>query len=146
MNRVSPGPSWRSGSPFVVRRCTIPAPAVCWTRPPSPVHPLAIPVQRTFPVFQPKSGLQGTPRTNDFALAMASDERFPEQDTEGGDNLPTYDDLAERHGANSRYVRRGRLLPLQHSSHACTGTRFGRWRSWIEKRCASRGSSSDGLL
>ncbi|VDB97104.1 unnamed protein product [Peniophora sp. CBMAI 1063] len=48
---------------------------------------------------------------------MDSNERYPEQDAEGGDNLPTYDDLAERHGANSR---------------------FGRWRSWIEKRAAER--------
>ncbi|KAI0032943.1 hypothetical protein K488DRAFT_78186 [Vararia minispora EC-137] len=47
---------------------------------------------------------------------MASHD-FPEQDTQGGDDLPTYDDLAERHGANSR---------------------FGRWRSWIEKRAAER--------
>ncbi|KAH9943197.1 uncharacterized protein BXZ73DRAFT_40085 [Epithele typhae] len=42
----------------------------------------------------------------------------PEQDQSGaGDALPTYDDLAEQHGPNSR---------------------FGRWRGWIEKRAAER--------
>ncbi|KAI0322494.1 hypothetical protein OF83DRAFT_1161187 [Amylostereum chailletii] len=46
-----------------------------------------------------------------------SSTNYPEQDAVGGDDLPTYDDLAERHGANSR---------------------FGRWRSWIEKRAAER--------
>ncbi|PCH40941.1 hypothetical protein WOLCODRAFT_99593 [Wolfiporia cocos MD-104 SS10] len=42
---------------------------------------------------------------------------FPEQDEQGGDDLPTYDDLAAQHGPNSR---------------------FGRWRQWIEKRAAER--------
>ncbi|ETW84114.1 hypothetical protein HETIRDRAFT_381493 [Heterobasidion irregulare TC 32-1] len=42
----------------------------------------------------------------------------PEQDADGGDALPTYDDLAEKHGPNSRS--------------------FGRWRGWIEKRAAER--------
>ncbi|KAI1796124.1 hypothetical protein LXA43DRAFT_937701 [Ganoderma leucocontextum] len=41
----------------------------------------------------------------------------PEQDQSGGDGLPTYDDLAQQHGPNSR---------------------FGRWREWIEKRAAER--------
>lgn len=44
---------------------------------------------------------------------------FPERDEYGGDELPTYDDLAAQHG---------RPLPY----------RFGRWRSWIEKRAAER--------
>ncbi|KXN89492.1 hypothetical protein AN958_05654 [Leucoagaricus sp. SymC.cos] len=35
----------------------------------------------------------------------------------GGEELPTYEDLAQQHGPNSR---------------------FGRWRSWIEKRAAER--------
>ncbi|KAA1466563.1 hypothetical protein DENSPDRAFT_831416 [Dentipellis sp. KUC8613] len=46
-----------------------------------------------------------------------SGQLAPEQDRDGGDDLPTYDDLAEQHGPNSR---------------------FGRWRSWIEKRAAER--------
>ncbi|KII94654.1 hypothetical protein PLICRDRAFT_187014 [Plicaturopsis crispa FD-325 SS-3] len=42
----------------------------------------------------------------------------PEQDSAGGgDDLPTYDDLAAQSGPNSR---------------------FGRWRGWIEKRAAER--------
>ncbi|CCL98243.1 uncharacterized protein FIBRA_00237 [Fibroporia radiculosa] len=41
----------------------------------------------------------------------------PERDETGGDDLPTYDDLATQHGPNSR---------------------FGRWRQWIEKRAAER--------
>ncbi|OCH94266.1 hypothetical protein OBBRIDRAFT_747898 [Obba rivulosa] len=41
----------------------------------------------------------------------------PEKDQYGGDELPTYDDLAAQHGPNSR---------------------FGRWRQWIEKRAAER--------
>ncbi|TBU47263.1 hypothetical protein BD309DRAFT_952396 [Dichomitus squalens] len=41
----------------------------------------------------------------------------PEQDQSGGDGLPTYDDLAQQNGPNSR---------------------FGRWREWIEKRAAER--------
>lgn len=42
-----------------------------------------------------------------------------EQDVGGGegDNLPTYENLAEAHGPNSR---------------------FGRWKSWVEKRAAER--------
>ncbi|EGN92045.1 hypothetical protein SERLA73DRAFT_173171 [Serpula lacrymans var. lacrymans S7.3] len=40
-----------------------------------------------------------------------------EQDQIGGDDLPTYDDLAAQSGPNSR---------------------FGRWRGWIEKRAAER--------
>ncbi|TCD63481.1 hypothetical protein EIP91_005363 [Steccherinum ochraceum] len=51
-----------------------------------------------------------------------SDQSFdipsvPERDQEGGDDLPTYDDLTEQNGPNSR---------------------FGRWRGWIEKRAAER--------
>ncbi|KAI0938160.1 hypothetical protein AcV7_003433 [Taiwanofungus camphoratus] len=42
---------------------------------------------------------------------------FPERDEHGGDDLPTYDDLAAQHGPNSR---------------------FGRWKQWIEKRAAER--------
>ncbi|GBE79813.1 hypothetical protein SCP_0210140 [Sparassis crispa] len=42
---------------------------------------------------------------------------FPERDKQGGDDLPTYDDLAAQQGPNSR---------------------FGRWRQWIEKRAAER--------
>ncbi|KAI0306955.1 hypothetical protein B0F90DRAFT_1683794 [Multifurca ochricompacta] len=41
----------------------------------------------------------------------------PEKDVGGGDGLPTYENLAQAHGPNSR---------------------FGRWRSWIEKRAAER--------
>ncbi|KAH9948800.1 hypothetical protein B0H21DRAFT_689519 [Amylocystis lapponica] len=41
------------------------------------------------------------------------DPAFPERDERGGDDLPTYDDLAAQHGPNSR---------------------FGRWKQWIEKR------------
>ncbi|KAL4247127.1 hypothetical protein ABKN59_001309 [Abortiporus biennis] len=41
----------------------------------------------------------------------------PEVDPFGGDDLPTYDDLAAQNGPNSR---------------------FGRWREWIEKRAAER--------
>ncbi|KAG8218907.1 hypothetical protein J3R82DRAFT_4588 [Butyriboletus roseoflavus] len=40
-----------------------------------------------------------------------------EQDQQGDGDLPTYDDLAAQHSANSR---------------------FGRWRGWIEKRAAER--------
>ncbi|KAK7696205.1 hypothetical protein QCA50_000858 [Cerrena zonata] len=43
--------------------------------------------------------------------------QVPERDQYGGDELPTYDDLAEQNGPNSR---------------------FGRWRGWIEKRAAER--------
>ncbi|KAI0082509.1 hypothetical protein K474DRAFT_1655296 [Panus rudis PR-1116 ss-1] len=43
--------------------------------------------------------------------------REPERDQYGGDDLPTYDDLAVQHGPNSR---------------------FGRWKEWIEKRAAER--------
>ncbi|OCB87544.1 hypothetical protein A7U60_g5449 [Sanghuangporus baumii] len=42
---------------------------------------------------------------------------YPEQDESGGDGLPTYDDLAAQKGPNSR---------------------FGRWKSWVEKRAAER--------
>ncbi|CAL1700203.1 unnamed protein product [Somion occarium] len=43
--------------------------------------------------------------------------QMPERDQHGGDDLPTYDDLAVQNGPNSR---------------------FGRWRGWIEKRAAER--------
>ncbi|EKM59490.1 uncharacterized protein PHACADRAFT_191858 [Phanerochaete carnosa HHB-10118-sp] len=42
---------------------------------------------------------------------------IPEVDQHGGDDLPTYEDLASQNGPNSR---------------------FGRWKSWIEKRAAER--------
>ncbi|GJE84873.1 hypothetical protein PsYK624_009490 [Phanerochaete sordida] len=42
---------------------------------------------------------------------------IPEVDQDGGDELPTYEDLASQHGPNSR---------------------FGRWKAWIEKRAAER--------
>ncbi|KAI0053699.1 hypothetical protein FA95DRAFT_478131 [Auriscalpium vulgare] len=48
---------------------------------------------------------------------MSDHDPPPEQDEHGGDGLPTYDDVADRQGPNSR---------------------FGRWRSWIEKRAAER--------
>ncbi|KAF9025885.1 hypothetical protein BDZ89DRAFT_1102201 [Hymenopellis radicata] len=51
---------------------------------------------------------------------MDTPEVQPERDNgpeDGGDDLPTYDDLAAQHGPNSR---------------------FGRWRGWIEKRAAER--------
>ncbi|KAI0248727.1 hypothetical protein BJV78DRAFT_1284612 [Lactifluus subvellereus] len=48
-------------------------------------------------------------------MSRATD--VPEQDVGGGDDLPTYENLAQTHGPNSR---------------------FGRWRSWIEKRAAER--------
>ncbi|KAI0698561.1 hypothetical protein BC835DRAFT_1268782 [Cytidiella melzeri] len=41
----------------------------------------------------------------------------PEVDQQGGDDLPTYEDLAVQNGPNSR---------------------FGRWKGWIEKRAAER--------
>ncbi|KAI0346907.1 hypothetical protein BDW22DRAFT_470158 [Trametopsis cervina] len=41
----------------------------------------------------------------------------PEVDKHGGDDLPTYEDLAAQNGPNSR---------------------FGRWKGWIEKRAAER--------
>ncbi|KAI0092397.1 hypothetical protein BDY19DRAFT_924063 [Irpex rosettiformis] len=41
----------------------------------------------------------------------------PEVDQHGGDDLPTYEDLAAQNGPNSR---------------------FGRWKGWIEKRAAER--------
>ncbi|KAI9467238.1 hypothetical protein BJY52DRAFT_56697 [Lactarius psammicola] len=48
---------------------------------------------------------------------MSSAAHAPEQDVGGGDGLPTYENLAQAHGPNSR---------------------FGRWRSWVEKRAAER--------
>ncbi|KIP04906.1 hypothetical protein PHLGIDRAFT_177949 [Phlebiopsis gigantea 11061_1 CR5-6] len=42
---------------------------------------------------------------------------IPEVDQHGGDELPSYNDLAVQNGPNSR---------------------FGRWRAWIEKRAAER--------
>ncbi|KAF9498711.1 hypothetical protein BDN71DRAFT_353746 [Pleurotus eryngii] len=51
---------------------------------------------------------------------MSAQHPYIEQDNApppGGDDLPTYDDLAAQNGPNSR---------------------FGRWRGWIEKRAAER--------
>lgn len=48
---------------------------------------------------------------------MANIPTVPEIDQHGGDDLPTYDDLAVQNGPNSR---------------------FGRWREWVEKRAAER--------
>ncbi|KAH9071689.1 hypothetical protein EDB83DRAFT_2221096 [Lactarius deliciosus] len=48
---------------------------------------------------------------------MSNAAHAPEQDVGGGDGLPTYENLAQAHGPNSR---------------------FGRWRSWVEKRAAER--------
>ncbi|KNZ76436.1 hypothetical protein J132_10411 [Termitomyces sp. J132] len=50
---------------------------------------------------------------------IEQDENAPN----GQDGLPTYNDLAAQHGPNSR--RRN-------------ASRFGRWKSWIEKRAAER--------
>ncbi|KAK0207002.1 hypothetical protein DFS33DRAFT_1255800 [Desarmillaria ectypa] len=53
---------------------------------------------------------------------MDTPRYYVEQDDKvkgGGDELPTYDDLAAQNGPNSRHA-------------------FGRWRGWVEKRAAER--------
>ncbi|TDL29387.1 hypothetical protein BD410DRAFT_779787 [Rickenella mellea] len=48
---------------------------------------------------------------------MADSTQQPEQDNDGGDDLPSYEQLSAQKGPNSR---------------------FGRWRGWVEKRAAER--------
>lgn len=63
----------------------------------------------------------------------ASSSALPEQDAHGGDDLPTYDELAAQHGPNSRYLYRIGFDGVQ--VLIALYSRFGRWREWIEKRC-----------
>lgn len=68
-----------------------------------------------------------------FSMSRAAD--ILEQDVGGGegDNLPTYENLAQAHGPNSRYG----YSPISGFivfSLSLVSCRFGRWKSWVEKR------------
>ena len=69
------------------------------------------------------------------AFSMSRATNIPEQDVGAGegDNLPTYENLAEAHGPNSRYDR-GTAPFEARSTHRFSSSRFGRWKGWVEKR------------
>lgn len=59
---------------------------------------------------------------------------IPEVDQYGGDELPSYDDLAAQNGPNSRCLSIVTDISSDVQLILSSWLRFGRWRAWIEKR------------
>ena len=78
---------------------------------------------------------------------MSSDHpSYVEQDKvnfRGPNELPSYDELAEHNGPNSRHVIINLFSTVINAIHK---HRFGRWRGWIEKRYSGCYSPPQGRV